>query len=619
MAGRSPSRSSATLRWAEPPQRARRSPARIERNVMAVRTAITCQSISGADRAERSGGRHRDPRCDRVARFGGPDRDDVPAEFFEQIERHIPAGRTAITCPPIPRGGSSATFRRARPPQRARRPPGRIERHVVAGRTATTSLSISRSRSSVTFQRTGAPHRGSCPSGSHVTTASCRAISTAAERAARPRIAADRASSGRTNRTGGRRGVDADVIVVGAGLAGLVATAELADAGRTVIVARPGARAEPRRAGVLVARRVVPRRLARAAAAGDPGLGRPGAVRTGWAAPAFDRGVDDPAGEDFWARQWATAYVDFAAGEKRSLAARAGDALDPDRRVGRARRAPGRRARQLGAPVPPHLGHRTGRAGAVRAPGPRRRRRGARRAAVPAPGGRADRHRRRRRRRARRACCARTTRSAARPRSRDEIGSVRAVRGRRCSSPPAASARTSTWSARTGRSASAPPPEHMISGVPGARGRPDARDLRGRPARGWSTATGCGTTPRASRTGTRSGPGTASGSSPGRRRCGSTRPGAGSRRRTSPASTRSARSGPCAPPATSTAGSCSPRRSSRRSSRCPGPSRTRTSPARTCAPRSAGSARAPRPRWRRSRSGARTSSSRTRCPSSSPG
>jgi uncharacterized protein len=32
----------------------------------------------------------------------------------------------------------------------------------------------------------------------------------------------------------------------------------------------------------------------------------------------FDRDVDDPAGEDFWARQWATAYVDFAHGEKRA-------------------------------------------------------------------------------------------------------------------------------------------------------------------------------------------------------------------------------------------------------------------------------------------------------------
>ncbi|WP_261994107.1 FAD-binding dehydrogenase, partial [Streptomyces sp. t39] len=32
----------------------------------------------------------------------------------------------------------------------------------------------------------------------------------------------------------------------------------------------------------------------------------------------FDRGVDDPAGQDHWARKWAEAYVDFAAGEKRS-------------------------------------------------------------------------------------------------------------------------------------------------------------------------------------------------------------------------------------------------------------------------------------------------------------
>lgn len=32
----------------------------------------------------------------------------------------------------------------------------------------------------------------------------------------------------------------------------------------------------------------------------------------------FDRGVDDPAGGDFWGRRWATAYVDFATGEKRA-------------------------------------------------------------------------------------------------------------------------------------------------------------------------------------------------------------------------------------------------------------------------------------------------------------
>ncbi len=32
----------------------------------------------------------------------------------------------------------------------------------------------------------------------------------------------------------------------------------------------------------------------------------------------FDRGLDDPAGEDYWAYRWARAYVDFASGEKRS-------------------------------------------------------------------------------------------------------------------------------------------------------------------------------------------------------------------------------------------------------------------------------------------------------------
>src|SRR5436309_661413 len=38
------------------------------------------------------------------------------------------------------------------------------------------------------------------------------------------------------NETGERMRMDADVIVVGAGLAGLVATAELADAGRRVVL-----------------------------------------------------------------------------------------------------------------------------------------------------------------------------------------------------------------------------------------------------------------------------------------------------------------------------------------------------------------------------------------------
>ncbi len=47
---------------------------------------------------------------------------------------------------------------------------------------------------------------------------------------------------------------DADVIIVGSGLAGLVAAAELADAGKRVIVVDQEPAAEPGRPGILVAR-----------------------------------------------------------------------------------------------------------------------------------------------------------------------------------------------------------------------------------------------------------------------------------------------------------------------------------------------------------------------------
>jgi predicted oxidoreductase len=105
--------------------------------------------------------------------------------------------------------------------------------------------------------------------------------------------------------------VDADVIVVGAGLAGLVATAELADAGRRVLLldqepeAALGGQAfwsfgglflvdspEQRRMGIRDSRDL----------AWQDWLGTAG----------FDRD------EDAWPRRWAEAYVDFAAGEKRS-------------------------------------------------------------------------------------------------------------------------------------------------------------------------------------------------------------------------------------------------------------------------------------------------------------
>ena len=105
--------------------------------------------------------------------------------------------------------------------------------------------------------------------------------------------------------------LQADVIVIGAGLAGLVACAELADAGRRVIVLEQepeqslGGQAhwslgglffvdspEQRRCGVRDSRDL----------AWQDWLGT----------AAFDRP------EDEWPRRWAEAYVDFACGEKRA-------------------------------------------------------------------------------------------------------------------------------------------------------------------------------------------------------------------------------------------------------------------------------------------------------------
>lgn len=104
--------------------------------------------------------------------------------------------------------------------------------------------------------------------------------------------------------------MDTDVIVIGAGLAGLVATAELADAGRRVILveqepeASLGGQAfwsfgglflvdspEQRRMGIRDSREL----------AWQDWLGSAG----------FDRE------EDHWPRRWAEAYVEFAATEKR--------------------------------------------------------------------------------------------------------------------------------------------------------------------------------------------------------------------------------------------------------------------------------------------------------------
>ncbi|WP_405728826.1 FAD-binding dehydrogenase [Streptomyces sp. NBC_01537] len=105
--------------------------------------------------------------------------------------------------------------------------------------------------------------------------------------------------------------LDADVIVVGGGLAGLVATAELADAGRKVILldqepeASLGGQAFWSFGGLFLVDSPEQRRM-RIKDSRDLAL-------QDWLGTAgFDRD------EDNWPRQWAEAYVDFAAGEKRS-------------------------------------------------------------------------------------------------------------------------------------------------------------------------------------------------------------------------------------------------------------------------------------------------------------
>ncbi|WP_413810422.1 FAD-binding dehydrogenase [Streptomyces sp. OE57] len=104
---------------------------------------------------------------------------------------------------------------------------------------------------------------------------------------------------------------DADVIVVGAGLAGLAATAELADAGRKVILLDQepeqslGGQAHWSFGGLFLVDSPEQRRLRIRDShelAWQDWLGTAG----------FDRE------EDHWPRRWAEAYVNFAAGEKRS-------------------------------------------------------------------------------------------------------------------------------------------------------------------------------------------------------------------------------------------------------------------------------------------------------------
>src|SRR3954464_6840947 len=118
--------------------------------------------------------------------------------------------------------------------------------------------------------------------------------------------------------------MDADAIVIGAGLAGLVATAELAGAGRKVILldqepeASFGGPACWSRGGLMLV--------------GSPEQGRlriKDSRELAWQDWLGTAGFDRD--EDEWPRRWAEAYVDFAAGEKRAWLAGMGVKVMPKR------------------------------------------------------------------------------------------------------------------------------------------------------------------------------------------------------------------------------------------------------------------------------------------------
>ena len=129
------------------------------------------------------------------------------------------------------------------------------------------------------------------------------------------------------------RALQADAVVVGAGLAGLAAAAELADAGRKVVLLDQepeqslGGQAFWSFGGLFLVDSPEQRRM---------GIrdSRDLALQDWFGSAQFDRP------EDYWPREWAQAYVDFAAGEKRAWLHGMGHRLFPV--VGWAERGDGR-------------------------------------------------------------------------------------------------------------------------------------------------------------------------------------------------------------------------------------------------------------------------------------
>ncbi|TMR25184.1 FAD-binding dehydrogenase [Nonomuraea turkmeniaca] len=138
--------------------------------------------------------------------------------------------------------------------------------------------------------------------------------------------------------------MNADVIVVGAGLAGLVATSELVAKGKKVLLldqenaANLGGQAHWSFGGLFLVNSPEQRRL-----------GVRDSFELAWSDWQGSAGFDRLEDEDCWAVQWARAYVEFASGEKRAWLDRLGVKLLPT--VGWAERG-GLRADGHGNSVP---------------------------------------------------------------------------------------------------------------------------------------------------------------------------------------------------------------------------------------------------------------------------
>jgi predicted oxidoreductase len=335
-----------------------------------------------------------------------------------------------------------------------------------------------------------------------------------------------------------------DVIIVGAGLAGLVATHELVKAGRRVLVldqenrGNLGGQAYWSLAGLFLVDTPEQRRM-----------GIKDSYELAWQDWIGSAGFDRDR-EDHWPRQWAQAYVTFAATAKRRYLHDLGLRVVP--LVGWAERGDGRPTGH-GNSVPRfHLTWGTGPelVRVFREPVLDGERRGLVRFAF------------------RHQVDALIV----------EQGAVTGVRGTVLESCDTLERGRASSRTAVGAFELRAPAVIVASGGIGHNFELIRRNWPPRlgPAPASSTVTGCGTTSRASTTGTRSGPTTRSGSSPAHRRCGSTPTGTGWRLRTSPGSTPCARCGASCPPGTTTRGSSSTSRSSPRSSSCRAPSRTRT-------------------------------------------